>query len=278
MLLPVRFGLFFRQGNTEYLIGAWGKVLQDLFPRAAKQDRLQLVVELIQAPISQQLAIFIFHPVFLEEAKCWAQPAAIYELDYREQLFQFVLERRPCQHKRIAALQLLDGSCSGRCPITDSLRLVEDDQVGLQSVKVIYVSEDQFVAGQVEKLGRGVLLLPLWYEAFNDLCVEVRKFLDLSFPLIFHGRGCHDQHSSNPATTAQKFSGRQRLHGLAQSHVIGQNHPATAGDEHGPTYLVRKQAGLEHVPKRVVAAPQFSQKLALQLQSFRDLVFPIDIV
>jgi hypothetical protein len=43
-------------------------------------------------------------------------------------------------------------------------------------------------------------------------------------------------------------------------------------------HLVRKQAGLEHVGKRVVAAPKLPQKLAPQLQSFRYLVFAIDVV
>src|SRR6266481_3701367 len=119
VLFPVWFGLFFRQGYTEYLIGPRGKVLQDLFPRAAKKDRLKLTMDLIQAPIPQQLAVFIFHPVFLQEAKCWPKPAAIHELDYREQLFKFVLERRSREHKSIAALQLLNGPRRGRCPIAD---------------------------------------------------------------------------------------------------------------------------------------------------------------
>jgi hypothetical protein len=87
MLLPVRFGLFLRQWNTEYLIGARGKVLQDLLPRAAKKDGLQLPVDLIQAPIPEEFAVFVFHPVFLQESKCWSQPAAIHELDYGEQFF-----------------------------------------------------------------------------------------------------------------------------------------------------------------------------------------------
>ena len=77
---------------------------------------------------------------------------------------------------------------------------------------------------------------------------------------------------------AQKLGGSQRLHGLTQTHVVGQNHTATAGSEHRTLDLVRKQFGLEHALKRIKAAPQLRQQRALQLKAFCNLVFPVNVV
>jgi len=109
--------------------------------------------------------------VFLQKAESGPQPAAINELDYGEKFFQFVLQGCSRKHKCIATLQLLDGSRGGRCPITNSLCLIEDDQVGLQLLKVLDVLENEFVAGEIEKLRGGVLSLPLGNQAFDDLGV-----------------------------------------------------------------------------------------------------------
>jgi hypothetical protein len=46
-------------------------------------------------------------------------------------------------------------------PVSDALGFVEDDQVRSQFVKVLDVLENQFVAGEIEKLRRRVQLLPL---------------------------------------------------------------------------------------------------------------------
>ena len=132
------------------------QILENLLARAPQQDRRQLIVNSVEAAVADQVAVLVFRPMLVKEAEGGTEAAAVDELHHGEQLFQLVFERSSREHEGVAAFQLFDGARGGGGPVPDALSFIEDDEVGRQFVHVAHVFEDQFVAGEVEELGRGV--------------------------------------------------------------------------------------------------------------------------
>ena len=82
----------------------------------------------------------------------------------------------------------------------------------------------------------------------------------------------------NAPAAAQHFSGGQGLHGLAQTHVIGQDHPAPASREDGAPFLVGQKFGLQHSIQGISSTPQLRQKLALQIESLGKFILAVEVL
>jgi hypothetical protein len=102
----------------------------------------QLLLDPIQAAVSQKFAIFVFHAMLMQKPEGWPQSAAVNELHDGKKLFQFVFQRSTCEHEGIRTLQLFDGAGGRGRPIPDALGFVENDQVRPHFVHVAQVLED----------------------------------------------------------------------------------------------------------------------------------------
>jgi len=81
-----------------------------------------------------------------------------------------------------------------------------------------------------------------------------------------------------PRRRRSKLGGRQGLYGLAQAHVVGENHATPAGRENGAALLVGQQLRLEYSVQRITSLAKLCEKLAFQIEPVRELVFPVEIL
>ena len=166
------------------------------------------------------------------EAERRAQPAAIDELHNRKQLLKFVFEWRAGKHQGVAAFQLFNRARCRSGPVSDSLRLVEDDQVRTQFLHVSDVFENQLVVGESEKLRGGIHRAALRQQTFDDLHRAIGEFLDLRLPLVFHRGRRNHQHSLDSPPLTQKFGRGQCLNRFPKPHIVCQNRaPATSSKQ-----------------------------------------------
>jgi hypothetical protein len=80
-----------------------------------------------------------------------------------------------------------------------------------------------------------------------------------------------------PPAAAQQLRGGQGLHCLTQAHVIGQNHAAAAGRENGAPLLVGEQLRLQQSVQGILPAVKLGEKLAFQVESLREFIFPVEV-
>ena len=237
-----------------------------------------MIVNPVQTAVADQFAVLVLGPMLVQETERGAQAAAIDELHHGEQLFQLVFERSAREHEGVAAFQLFDGARSGGGPVTDALGFIEDDEVRREFVHVAHVLQDQFVAGEVEELRRGVQFAPPGQQSFDHLRRKSGELFDLRFPLVLYRGGSHHQHPLNAPAAAQHFGSGQGLNGFAQAHVIGQDHAAPASGEDGAQFLVGQKFCLQDSVQRIPSTPQLCQKLAFQIQSVGELILPVKIL
>ena len=169
VLLLVWLRLFGRERHPEDLVRALGQLLEHIGSSASQQDRFQPLVDQVQAAVSLQLALVVRFDMVLQEAEGRTKQAPVHELDDRVQFLELVLQGRAGQHKRVAALELLDRARRASLPVADALRLVENDQVRPQRLDLLQIVQHEFVVDQVEELGLFIEPVPATPLAIDDL-------------------------------------------------------------------------------------------------------------
>ena len=237
-----------------------------------------MIVNTVQAAVADQVAVFVLRPVLVKEAESGTEPAAIDELDHGEQLFQLVFERSSGEHEGIAAFQLLDRARRGGGPVADALGFIEDDEVRRQLVHVAHIFEDQFVAGEVEELWARHTVARRRGSNPSITCAGRSVNFSISvFHWYFTEAGATTNTLWMPRRRRSNFRSGERLHGLAQTHVIGQDHPAPAGGEDGTPLLVGQEFGFQDSIERIVVHAAALPEAAFQIQTLGEFVLPVEV-
>ncbi len=167
----------------------------------------------------------------------------------RPQVFRAVLHRRAREAHAALGGELERGARGLRLGIADDVRLVEDHRAVLDRAEQLDVALEDVVAGQQQAL----LGQPL--HRLDAVEAEVRvhrhfraELLALVDPVVDHRARRDHQVDAGVLLVAVQDEG-QRLHGLAQAHVVGEHAAqAAVGQEHHPVeagVLVLAQRGVE---------------------------------
>ena len=143
--------------------------------------------------------------------------------DDRGQLLDPVFHRRAGEHQAVWRIEPLDRERRLGGPVLDPLGFVEHDQVGIPAADDLQVAEQLLVIDDEEAfLGRGVDILPLVGRAVDDLDRQVGKMGPFAGPLGLERRRRDDQAAADPAGAPEDIAAGDRLGGLTQPHVVGQ--------------------------------------------------------
>src|SRR5260370_694469 len=92
-------------------------------------------------------------------------------------------------------------------------------------------------AGSWPRTSWRVPRLARWRVAFDQLDRPARELLDLRLPLILHRCRRDDEDALDAALAGHQLGGGQRLHGLAQAHVVAKDGPPPTGGEQHAAHL-----------------------------------------
>ena len=173
-----------------------------------------------------------------------AEDRRVEEADQRIQFVDAVFQRRAGEHPGVAAAQAFDGEGGLRVPVLDALRLVEDDDLGLQPFVDLQRVGQHRVVGDHREKRRGRPLVrrqTLGAAAFERLQGQAGETPDLFLPFALQRGRRDDQHALHPPEPPQQRAGGHRLDGLAEAHLVGQQRALGASEVQHPLALIRKQ-------------------------------------
>ncbi len=182
-----------------------------------------------------------------------AEEAGVEELHDRPQVADVVFDRGAGEGDAVVARQRACGLRLLRFGVLDVLRLVEDDAGPVYFLENVEVAVEQGVAGEDESV---LLRLLLERGAFLALTAVVnqdrqigREALRFLVPVADDGHGADEQHRSPAIAFPVALDEGERLHGLAETHVVGQaGAQARTAQEAEPgvaAHLVRTQRAVK---------------------------------
>ena len=177
-------------------------------------------------------------------------------LDDRRQLVDPVLHRRAGQHETVRRIQALDRQRRLRRPVLDPLRLVEHDEVRRPAANDVNVANELLVVAQEEsaptRLERGAAL---GGRAVDDGGGRVGEGLPLAKPLRLERGGDDDEATADAAGVPERVAGGNRLRGLAETHVVGQEQASAREEPLNAVALIGIERLLEGAQRAVQALP-----------------------
>ena len=237
-------------GHADQIVldGAARQFGLDVALAPAEHHRLQPAHQLVEVLVADRPAAFVEVVKIAIEAEQRTQQARIEVLHDRVDLVDAVLDRRAGEHERIGRCQRLHRARRLGVPVLDPLRLVEDDDVGPQrAVDVGGVDDDLLVVDHGEEAGLRVLREPCRPAAGDQQRGGAAEPRDLLLPFAFERRRAHHQHTGDPVQPAQQFGGGDRLDGLAEAHVVGQQRALAEGEVEHALALIRQQRMVQEV-------------------------------
>ena len=132
LVFAVQHALLLGHADIENLVRPPRKLKRHIALAAAQQYALQQPPHHVQVLVARHLAVGIGHGGEVRKAVVRAQTVLVHELDNGVKFLQLVLQRRAREHHRIVRL---DAPCRLgylRVPVLQALRLVHNQQVGLQ--------------------------------------------------------------------------------------------------------------------------------------------------
>ena len=222
-----------------------GQVLRDLLLEPAEHDRPHAAGEQ-RARGLRGAAV-----VLLEELAALRQVTGVDEFHDAPQIEQPVFQRRAGKGELVLGLERLGRSGDHRLGVLDVLRLVQDDGAEGEFLERSEVAAQQRVVGDNEivlrnLLPQGVAMLARGEQQHLHAGDEL---LRLALPVEDDARGADDEAGRGAPFLAQVLHPRERLHGLAQAHVIGQQRAEAeargVGEEVEAGLLVGAQLGAQ---------------------------------
>jgi len=154
------------------------------------------------------------------------QREVIHPLDDRRQILDPVLHWRPGQHQAVRRIELLHRQRGLGRPVLHPLGLVEHDDVGVPVPDDVEVAEELLVVGQEESPAAGLECRA----ALAGIAVDhggggIGEELPLTKPLRLEGGGNDEQPAIDAPRVPQGVAGSDRLRGLPEAHVVGEEEP-----------------------------------------------------
>ena len=205
-------------------VGPRGQLRQHLLPHASDHARGQTGPQRLEVPGAADLRLSIHgRGVPRGQAPFRLQREVVDPLDDRRELVEPVLHRRAGQHEAVRRIQALHGECGLGRPVLDPLGLVEHDDVRRPVANDVDVTNELLVVPQEEsaatRLERGAAL---GGRPVDDGGGRVGEELPLTKPLRLERGGNDEQAAADAAGVPQGVAGGNRLRGLAEPHVVGQ--------------------------------------------------------
>jgi hypothetical protein len=216
---------------------------------SAQDERLQAPRQM-RAP-SAVAVLFDRRAIQLCKAAAVAKKARQQQVELRPQLGQVVFERRAGQRQPVRGAQAPGGFGGARLGVLQVLCLVEDGDVELMLDQFVDVARQERIGGQhhVVAADLGKRRVPAQPVQHQRLQLR-RKACALGLPVVHDRGGC--QHQRGPLQPPRVFFQQQvgnRLHRLAQTHVVGQDAGqlvlAQELQPRQPGQLIRPQLGAQ---------------------------------
>jgi hypothetical protein len=183
--------------------------------------------------------------------------------DNGRELVEPVLHRRAGEDEAVPWSQALHGERGLRRPVLDPLGLVQHDDVRVPVVDDVHVPEELFVVRHQEPTAARIEGGPtLDGSPFHDRGGSVREELPLANPLRLERRRNDQQATADAAGAPQGVAGGNRLRGLAEPHVIGEEERPPHEEPLDGLALIRIE-GLLEAPQRVAHALDGARVLGL---------------
>ena len=177
-------------------------------------------------------------------------------LDNRGELVEPVLHRRAGQHEAVRRIQALHGERGPGRPVLDPLGLVEHDDVRRPLANDVEVANKLLVVAQKEsapaRLERGAALAG---RALDEGGGSVGEELPLAKPLRLERGGHHDEATADAAGVPERVAGGDRLRGLAETHVVGQEQAPAREEPFDAVALIGIERLLEGAQRVVQVLP-----------------------
>src|SRR5579885_1318757 len=211
----------------------------------AKHHGPQCLPDSIQILVAHDAAGVIEDLVLMAQSPQGAEPLAVDVLHDRDQLLQAVLERRSGQHQCMRTLDALERPRRNGVPILDPLGLVRDHDVGTPGLNELEVPGECLVVGDLAESRLRVASHPRGATSIDDQRLPLREARNLPLPLVLERGGTHHEYLLGAEMPREQLHGCERLDGLAESHLIGDETAPRASGEQGTLGLVRIQRRLQ---------------------------------
>ena len=176
-----------------------------------------------------------------------------------------VLQRRAGEHEGERRPQRFHLPRRLGLPILDALSLIQDHHVGLeQAIDLVGVAHHLLVVDQREESRLGIEPQPLGTQARDEAHVAVGEAGDLLLPFRLDRCGRDHEHARDAFLPREQFAGGDRLHGLAEAHLIGKQRALVKREMRRAVFLIREQRQLDDIPRRT-ALLHGGEKLCAQL-------------
>ena len=180
----------------------------------------------------------------------------VHPLDDRRQLVDPVLHRRSRQDQAIRGVELLHGQRGLGRPVLDPLSLIQNDEVRVPVADHVQVADQLLVVGHQESAAAfAECRAPLPGVAIDHGGGGVGEELPLAKPLRLERGGDDQEPSAETAGVPEGVARGDRLRGLPETHVVGEQEPSTREEPLDSFSLVRVESLLQG-PERLLQAAQ----------------------
>ena len=197
-----------------------------------QHNRRRLLMEVAEVLHSGRLTAFVELVVEAVEAEEASEEPGVHELGDGVEFVDPILERGAGQNECKAGREPLERACRLGLPVLDTLRLVEDDEIGPEDfVYLLPVSENLLVVRDDEEgVGFAVTREPFAAVADEKLGHDVGEKLDLVRPLALEGSRDDNENAPHLRDLLHEQRGGDRLHRLPEAHFVGKYRPSIGGE------------------------------------------------
>ena len=187
--------LQFGHRHEDGLIEPAGELVGDDVFFAPQENGLERAAELVEIAIAGHLADFVDDLVLVHEAIGRAEAEAVDKLNDGDKLFQAVLQGRAGEDDGIRRLHFFDGPGHARGPVLDTLRFVQNHQVGSELFDEIEVRVDGVIIEDLVRRRILKLTFALRAQPGDDLRRALGEFLDFALPLVLERRRAKNENA-----------------------------------------------------------------------------------
>ena len=228
-----------------------GQLGLDVGLAAAEHHRLQPAAQFGEVLVVDRPAALVELVEVAVEAEQRPDQFGVEVLDDRIELVDAVLDRRAGQHEGIGRAQRFHPPRGLDLPVLDALRLVEHDHVGMQYlVDVRGVAEHLLVVHDGEECGLAVGGKARRPGPEHGARRAVGETCDLLLPLRLERGRAHHQHALDALAAGQELAGGDRLDGLAEAHLVGQQGPLAECEMQHAFALIGQQRMVQQIETR----------------------------
>ncbi len=215
-----------RHLDRDARIGPTRQLFQHLATRAAHDDGRHARSERAEVLHAAVIVLRLRAPTLdMErlESPLRRQRDVVDPIEDGSELVESILHRRPGEDEPVFGVEALHRLGRLRRVVLDALRFVDHDDVGRHRAHPSFVAEELLVIEENE--ARAVLVeepLSFVRRAVEQGHGRLRDLAPFAKPLRLQARGDDDEPFPNRLRREESVASRDRLHGLPEAHVVGE--------------------------------------------------------